>query len=106
MSKIWGWLKKYWKWLVFPIGIFGAALDWFFWRRVPLEDDIAIITDTAVDQVVKDTHNAIDVKGKALKELEQQHGRKLAFMTKEQRAEFEEVKKQPIDEVATWIDGL
>jgi len=107
MTEVWAWLKKNWKWIVFPIGVLGALLGWFlWWRGRPTDDDTTTTTDTAADQAVKDTQQAHDVKEAALKELEEKHGEKLATMTEEQRKEFEEVKEKPIDEVASWIDNL
>lgn len=107
MTKVWEWVKKNWKWIVFPIGVIGAVLGWFlWWRGRPKDDDTTTTTDSAADQAVKDTNQAHDDKDKALKELEEKHGEKLSTMTDEQREEFEEVKKKPIDEVASWIDNL
>lgn len=107
MAKVWEWVKRNWKWIVFPVGVIGAVLGWYlWWRSKPKDDNTTTTTDQAADQAIKDTNDAVDVKDQALKELEQQHGEKLATMTEEQREEFEEVKKKDIDEVASWIDNL
>jgi len=107
MVKVWEWLKKNWKWIVFPVGICLALLGWYlWWTKSPPDDVNSSTTNDAADQAIKDTNDAIDNKEKALEELEEKHGEKLAAMTDEQRAEFEEVKKKPIDEVASWIDSL
>ena len=84
MSKVWGWLKKYWKWVVFPVGAATAVLGWF----------------------VKETQKAQDVKEASIKELEKAHAVKLSSMSEDQREEFERVRKLPVDEVAKWIDDL
>lgn len=107
MSKVWEWLKKNWKWIVFPIGVLLSVLGWFlWWRGKPKDDNTTTTTDEAADQALKDTVKAQEEKDQALKELEEKHGQKLATMSEEQRKEFEEVKKKPIEEVATWIDRL
>ena len=107
MLKIWEWLKKNWKWIVFPIGILLAVLGWFlWWRGQPKDDNTTTTTDAAADQALKDTVKAQEDRDQALKELEQKHNQKLASMTDAQRAEFEEMKKKPIEEVAAWIDRL
>jgi hypothetical protein len=107
MTKVWAWLKKHWKWILFPIGVLSALLGWFlWWRGRPKDDDTTTTTDAAADQAVKDTQEAQDAKDKALKELEEKHNDKLTAMSEEQKAEFEEVKKKPVDEVASWIDNL
>jgi predicted negative regulator of RcsB-dependent stress response len=107
MKKIWTWLKKNWKWVVFPIGVISAILGWFLWWRSRPKDDVdSTTTDAAADQAVKDTVEAQEEKDKALEQLEEKHGEKLAAMTEEQQAEFKKVKEKPIDEVASWIDNL
>ena len=107
MTKFWEWLKKHWKWIIFPVGILLSVLGWFlWWRGKPKDDSTTTTTDTAADQALKDTVKAQEDKEKALQELEQKHGAKLAVMTQEQRAEFEKVKQKPIEEVAAWIDRL
>jgi len=105
--KVWEWLKKNWKWIVFPVGILLAVLGWFFWWRGRQKVEIPpSTTDDAADNAVDATAKASDVKTQALEELEKDHGEKLSTMTDEQRDEFEKVKKKPIDEVVEWIDNL
>ena len=107
MSKVWDWIKKYWKWIVFPVGILGAVLGWFLWWRSRPGDDVDSGTpDDAADKAVDDVIAAGEERDKAIEKLEQEHSDKLAKMSEEQKAEFEEVKKKPIDEVASWIDNL
>jgi nitrogen fixation-related uncharacterized protein len=107
MSKVWEWVKKNWKWIIFPIGVIGAVLGWYLWWTVKSkDDDTTTTTDAAADQAVKDTNTAADEKAKAVKELEEKHSEKLAAMSEEQRVEFENVKKKDIAEVAAWIDNL
>jgi hypothetical protein len=107
MLKIWTWIKKYWKWIVFPIGILGAILGWFLWWRSKPKDDVdSSTTDAAADQALSDTVEAQEERDKKMQELEEKHSEKLATMTDEQRQEFEDVRKKPIDEVAAWIDNL
>lgn len=108
MTKVWEWLKKNWKWIVFPVGVLMSVLGWFlWWRGRPKKDEnTGTTTDAAADQALKDTVQAQEDKEKALKELEQKHGEKLSTMSDEQRAEFEKMKQKPIEEVAAWIDRL
>jgi hypothetical protein len=107
MSRVWGWFKKHWKWVVFPVGILLAVLGWFlWWRSRPGDDDTTTTTDSAADGAVKDTNDAVDNRDEAVRELEKKHSAKLEAMTEEQKSEFEDVKKKDIDEVAKWIDNL
>ena len=106
MSKIWAWFKRNWKWIVFPVGIVGVVFCWFFWWRKPKDDSTSTTTDSAADQAIKDTVQSQDDRDKSLKELEQRHAEKLAAMSEEQKAKFDEIKQRPIEEVALWIDSL
>jgi CO dehydrogenase/acetyl-CoA synthase beta subunit len=107
MTKIWEWLKKNWKWVLFPVGILLSLLGWFLWWRAKLKDDVVSTTPDAVaDQAVKDTVQAQEDKDKALKDLEHQHVQKLSEMTDEQCKEYNLIRKKSIEEVALWIDRL
>lgn len=104
---MWAWLKKNWRWVVFPVGILTAVMGWFLWWRAPQGDDeTSTTTDADANKAVRDIFKAQDVKEAAIKDLEEEHVKKISSMTDEQRAEFEEVKKKPIDEVASWIDNI
>ena len=108
MLAIWAWVKKHWKWIVFPIGVGGAVLGWFlWWRSRPEEDDTDSGTsDAAADEALGKVIVAGEERDAALEELEKDNLVKLAEMSEEQRAEYEKVKERPIDEVASWIDNL
>ena len=108
MKIVWNWIKKYWKWIVFPIGGVLALFGWYlWWRKKPEKDDVnSVTTDEAADKALKETVEAQANKERALKELEEEHLTKLSVMNDEQRKEFEEVRKKPIEEVAAWIDAL
>jgi hypothetical protein len=105
MTKVWEWLKKNWKWVLFPIGIIGAVITWFFFRK-PGDDVGSVTPDDAADNAVNGVIRAQDDKEEAVAHLEQKHADKINKMSAEQRVEYETVKAKPIEEVASWIDKL
>lgn len=106
MSKIWEWLKKYWKWIVFPIGIGGAILGWYLWWRGRDSDDQFSTPDDAADDAVDAVIEADRQRQEEIAKLEQEHASKLESMSSEQKKKYEEVRKKTPDEVASWIDSL
>lgn len=107
MTKVWEWLKKYWKWVVFPIGIISAVLGWFLWWRsrdpvIPVSGT----TDEAADQAVEDAAKVGDIYQKDIEALNKLAEELLKNASEEQIKEWEEVKKKPHKEVAKWIDNL
>lgn len=107
MVSVWCWVKSHWKWIVFPVGIFGSVLGWYlWWRKLPGEVGRSVTTDTAADQALEETQKAHDVKVEEIKKLETVHGDRLNAMSQQQRLEYEEIKKKPAAEVAKWIDKL
>ena len=107
MTKVWDWIKKHWKWIVFPVGILVAVLGWFFWWRGRGKDDDKFSTpDDAADKAVDDVVKAQEVREAEIKKLEEQHADKLQAMSDEQKAVFKEIKTKTPAEVAEWIDKL
>jgi len=106
MTKVWEWLKKWWKWLLFPVGIIGALITWIFLRQKPVDDQGSVTPDDAADNAVNGVIKAQDDKEEAVANLEAKYANKIAAMSDEQRAEFDKVKTQDITEVASWIDKL
>ena len=106
MKKIWEWLKKNWYWLIAPVALLVLGALWLMGWRKKKDDPVSHTPDKDADQAVDDTNKAHDIKDQALKELEKSHAEKISQMSAEQKKEFEEMKKKPIDEVANWIDSL
>ena len=108
MSKIWAWAKKHWKWIVFPVGILLVVLSVLGWLMdIRKKDDpISGTTDEDANRAVDDIFKASREKEAAIVELEKRHAAKVAVMSEQQRAEYKEIKKKPIEEVASWIDKL
>lgn len=107
MSKVWAWVKKHWKWIVFPVGILGAVLGWFLWWRsrdpvVPVSGT----TDDVADKTAEDLAKAAEEFAKAREEVNKRAEERLKDASEEQLKEWEEIKHKPPDEVAKWIDNL
>ena len=106
---MWAWIKKWWKWIVFPIGILAAIGGWLLWwlgRDSEPDDDTSSTTDAAADQVVEDLEKAERERELRVKAVEAKHKEKLGALSEDQQKEYEEVRKRPVEEVAKWIDDL
>lgn len=106
MTRVWEWLRKWWKWILFPVGIIGAFVTWFVLRQQPVDDSTSVTPDDAADKAVSGIIKAQDAKEEAVAHLEKRYAEKINKMSAEQRVEYETVKAKPIEEVASWIDKL
>lgn len=105
MAKIWEWLKKWWKWIVFPVGILGVVLSWFFWWHIP-EDDQFSTPDAAADDAVNAAIKAARQRRIEIEAIELKHALKLVAMSSEQKKEYKVVREKTPEEVAAWIDNI
>lgn len=105
-SKIWSWLKKWWKWLLFPIGILLFVLSL---RRKTTT--VVVSNGHATDLAIK-THDAqvaqqvaaAEAKAAAeLKKIEEQHKETLEKLNDAQRLKYDELKKQGPKEINAWL---
>lgn len=106
MIKVWTWIKKFWKWLLIPLAVMAIFLLWLFGWRKSKDDADSGTPDEVADRAVSGIIEAGDKRDQAMKELEHKYIGKLTVMTDEQRAEYEEIRKKPIEEIAVWIDNL
>jgi membrane protein insertase Oxa1/YidC/SpoIIIJ len=104
MAKIWAWLKTHWKWLIAPLWAVSILVVWLFTRGGTLKLPVSGTTDQAANNAVDGVIQAAEHKTEAITKLETQYQAKIEKMSVEQRAEWEKVKDQPIQEVASWID--
>ncbi len=108
MKRVWEWLKKYWKWLLFPIGIIGALIAFVAGRNskpVPVPDPGPDTNDAALI-ALHEAENANKRRDELLRKLEAENQARLQQLTADQQKEFEKLKDAPIDEVVSWFDGL
>lgn len=102
--KIWEWLKKYWKWIIFPVGLLGllaAALSRGIVDNILPPD----LTD-AHDDFVGKVEEANKERDQKLEELKEQHEERLQELAEDQKEELEELKEKPLKEVVQWFDNL
>jgi len=105
MRKIWEWLKKNWKYLLFPLWVLSLILMWVLSggkAKLPISGT----TDQAADDAMKAKDEAIRQFRERLDQVAQQIETKLRNASKAQLDEFKEMKDKPLDEVAKWVDSI
>lgn len=108
ISKVWAWLKQYWKWIIFPVGLLGMVAAFIAGRIGRDTDpglpppDLGKAGEDALDKVEEADKN----RDEQLRLLNAAHHDKLQSLTDDQRKEHDELKKKSIEEVTSWFDGL
>lgn len=106
LKKAWDWIKKYWKWILFPIGILLAIAGFIAGRMtrktVPPTPGPVVSGDDELNQVV----TADAERDKKLQELREKNQARLESLTAEQQKELDELKDKPLEEVVSWFDRL
>lgn len=105
MLVVWRWLKKYWKWILFPIGIISVILAWVS-RGGRIPPLVSGTTDEAADEALEDYKKASQEYKEKLDEIHKKAEERLKDASEEQLKEYEEIKDKPLEEVAKWIDSL
>ena len=105
-NKAWPWLKKNWKWVLFPIGILmaiaTASAVSSAVRDFPPPDDL----DDETQEHLKRLRTADQKRNEALVELEQKKHEELRNLSQEQNKELEALRRAPTEEVVRWFDNL
>lgn len=107
LVKIWAWLKKYWKWIIFPIGLIGI-LAAFIAGRLTRSTPTPIVIDNGDDaeEALEETRRAAEARDAKLKELREKHQNRLESLSVEQQKELDELKDKPFEEVVSWFDRI
>lgn len=107
LKKAWAWFKKYWKWIVFPVGILLAIATAATtasliaqYAEPPRE------LDEKTREALKRLRNAEVVRDQKIAELEQRKVERLKQLTEEQQKELDDLQDKPLEEVVTWFDNL
>lgn len=106
MRKVWEWLKRNWKYLVFPLWALSLILMWVLGGGVRPLRPVSGTTDQAADDAAKAKDEAVKAFRDRLDQLAQLLEQKLQSASKEQLDEFKKLKDKPIEEVAKWIDDI
>lgn len=106
LLKIWGWVKKYWKWVLFPIGIISVLIAYFVGKSkqpvVTQSPDLGDAGNDAIDAA----EAAVRERDRKLEELRLKNAERLQQLSADQTKELEELKSKPIEEVVAWFDRL
>jgi len=108
LSKAWAWIKKYWKWILFPVGILVTLVSFLIGRYAsktvppPAPPDLSKPGEEAVDAVLE----AAERRDKKLQELYEKNQDRLEGLSDEQEKELEALAEKPIEEVVAWFDKL
>jgi len=105
-TKAWPWLKRNWKWVVFPIGILMAIATASAVanaiKNFPPPDDL----DEETQAHLKRLRTADRKRNEALVELETKKHEQLKGLSQEQNKELEQLRSAPTEEVVSWFDSL
>lgn len=103
----WPWLKRNWKWILFPVGLLtlflgaGAAATAIREYAEPPDD-----LDEELRETLKKLRKAELEHDQKVHELEQVHKDRLRQLSGDQQKELEALQGKPLEEVVTWFDKL
>lgn len=107
--KILAWLKKYWYWILLPIGIL-IVLGRMFQREKPQpviveNKDPTAAADIAIhdNQTAAKVQEAEKATAEEIKKIEEKHQETLDKLNDSQRVQYEELKKKPAQEITNWL---
>jgi hypothetical protein len=104
LGKAWAWWKKWWKWVLFPIGLLSFLV---VGRKVAEEWRPEYVPPPpAADKTVVEVRNALIERDVKLDELKEQHAARLKELSRRQQKELEELEAKPLEEVVQWFDKL
>jgi len=105
MERIKEWFLRYWKWLIFPVGLLGLLLGLAgscIPRRPKPSSPLPAKTREALDKL----RTADERRDTRLIELEQRHEAKLRELSEQQLEELETLRDAPLERVVQWFDTL
>lgn len=99
MLKAIPWLKLYWKWLIFPVGIVLFLIGYLFNKRPNVlapESVVAAKVEQKADEKAKtELAQAATEKAKELADIEKTHAETIAKLNIDQKAEVEKLREDP-----------
>lgn len=105
MLVVWRWLKKYWKWILFPIGVISIILAWLA-RGRELQLPASGTADEAADEAMASYRAAAREYQERVRAVHKKAEERLKNASEEQLKEYEKLKDKPAEEIAKWIDSL
>ena len=108
LGKVWNWIKKYWKWILFPVGIIIVVVSYIVGRLSRGAPPPAPPTDFGREgeEALEAAARAAAERDAKLVELRAKHQARLEQMDAEQKQQLEELKDKSLEEVVSWFDGL
>lgn len=109
LTKVWEWLKKYWKYILFPVGIVLGVIAAVAARRstpvnvvAPKEVETEPERDAANAAAVQKAKEAEAARDAAIKKVEAEHAATLKVLTDEQKGKVAELQEDP-DELNKFL---
>lgn len=100
------WVKKYWQWIVFPVGIVTALISVCAVTEAikdyPPPDDL----DKETQDYLKKLRSINEERNRRIAELEEKQRERLKELSKDQKKELKELKNESIEEIVQWFDTL
>lgn len=107
LTKIWGWLKRNWKWVLFPVGLL-MFIGGIIIAATSRDTDIPDPPDFGKEgeDLAKEIAEAAAERDRQLEELRVKNQQRLEQLDADQQKELEELKDKPLEEVVSWFDNL
>lgn len=110
MIAVWAWIKKYWYWILLPIGILILLARIFRQDKPTTTVVVENKTPTAAADIALHDNMTMAATAKAeaataaeIKKIEEEHKAVLDKLDDTQRLEYEQLKKKPAQEVTNWL---
>lgn len=105
--KVWAWLKKYWKWLLFPVGILLGILSMLGRKRIfNVVSPELVEAEKVREEAEEDKRQRIEEleqeRSERLEEIERVHADTVSKLTDEQKKRVEELREDP-DELNDFL---
>jgi hypothetical protein len=107
LHKIWAWLKKYWKWLLFPVGLIIGILT-MIGRRKKITVTSPEVTEAeearkkADEEARKRLQELEEDRREKIENIEKEHADTIRELTEDQRSRLEELREDP-DELNEFL---
>ena len=104
--KAWQWWKRYWKWVLFPIGILVAVVTI---ATLVTERQNAVIPgdlDEETQEALRRLRTAEIHRNRQIEQLERQKLEQLKQLNEDQVKELEQLQKADTEEVVEWFNRL
>lgn len=101
---IWAWVKRWWKWILFPIGVFLALAGALSRRRL---DSVPVPSFAREgEEALSKVRAASEARDLKLAELRAAHQERLTGLAEDQKKELDDLQGKSLEEVVAWFDKL